>query len=46
MLVVYGGSLNTFNSFKIIDAKEIDGAMYGANAQDADGFTSIINRIK
>ena len=46
ILVVYGGSLNIFNSFKILDAKEIDGAMYGANAQDADGFTSIINRIK
>jgi len=46
IVVVYGGSLNIFNSFKLLNAKEIDGAMYGANSQDVEVFTSIINKIK
>jgi len=44
--VIYGGGLNTINAGKLLQAKEIDGAMFGNASLDVDSFVSIMNKIK
>ena len=46
IVVIYGGSLNSLNTGKLIFAKGIDGAMFGSASLDVDSFVSILNRIK
>lgn len=44
--VIYGGSLNTINAGKLLQAKEIDGAMFGSASLDVDAFVSIMNKLR
>ncbi len=44
--VIYGGGLNAINAGKLLQAKEIDGAMFGAASLDVDSFVSIMNKLK
>ena len=44
--VIYGGGLNAINAGKLLQAKEIDGAMFGNASLDVDSFVSIMNKLR
>lgn len=46
LTVVYGGSLNSINAQRLMQAKGVDGELFGGASLDVDVFLEICNKIR